>query len=108
MPTATEMFGDGLFINAKDLIYQVVTVASPQTRFSNLSKTRTLGVEGNFNFQWEDFFELGGNITYQEITDQADFVYNESYTKYRLSKELSERFPPSQYTLSVWKCKYRF
>lgn len=84
MPTATEMFGDGLFISpnsdlgpeqsenfnfgagynfsiannhffslgssfiyrdSKDLIYQVVTVASPQTRYDNLSETRTIGVE---------------------------------------------------------------
>lgn len=131
MPTAMEMFGDGLFIspspdlgpeqsdnfnfgagysfnfntkhffslgssfiyrNAKDLIYQIVTVASPQTRFDNLSETRTLGVEGNFNYELGDFFHLGGNVTYQNITDQADFVYNESYTNTGYQKNFQKGF----------------
>ncbi|MBN1949551.1 MAG: TonB-dependent receptor, partial [Bacteroidales bacterium] len=149
MPTATEMFGDGLFIspnpdlgpeqsnnlnlgaaydlrvkdqhffslgssfiyrNAKDLIYQVVTVASPQTRFSNLSKTRTLGVEGNFNYQWGDFFELGGNITYQEITDQADFVYNESYTNtgYQKNYQKGFRLPNTPYLFGSANAGFNF
>lgn len=131
MPTADEMFGDGLFISpnpelgpeqsdnfnlgasygvvlkdehflsvgssfiyrkAEDLIYQVVTVASPQTRFDNLSETRTLGVEGNFGYEWGDFFHLGGNITFQDITDQADFVYNESYTNTGYQKNFQKGF----------------
>lgn len=131
MPTADEMFGDGLFItpnpelgpeqsdnfnlganfssvfqeehlislsssfiyrNAEDLIYQVVRVASPQTRFDNLSETRTLGVEGNFDYEWGDFFRLGGNITFQDITDQADFVYNESYTNTGYQKNFQKGF----------------
>lgn len=138
MPTATEMFGDGLFINpspdlgpeqsdnlnlgagynlniqnkhffslgssfiyrdAKDLIYQVVTVASPETRFDNLSETRTLGVEGNFDYEWGDHFRMGGNFTYQEITDQADFVYNESYTNtgYQRNYQKGFRLPNTPY-----------
>src|SRR5690606_3452128 len=131
MPTAVEMFGDGLFIspspdlepeqsdnfnigaaydlnirdqhflslgssfiyrNAQDLIYQVVTVASPQTRFDNLSETRTLGVEGNFNYEWGSFFRLGGNLTFQDITDQADFVYNDSYTNTGYQKNFQKGF----------------
>ncbi|WP_229793702.1 TonB-dependent receptor [Salinimicrobium marinum] len=138
MPTATEMFGDGLFTNpnpdlgpeqsnnfnfgagynmtikdehflsvgssfiyrnAQDLIYQVVTVASPQTRFDNLSETRTLGVEGNINYEWGNFFQLGGNVTYQDITDQADFVYNESYTNtgYQRNFQKGFRLPNTPY-----------
>src|SRR5690606_32770307 len=131
MPTATEMFGDGLFIspnpdlgpeqsdnfnlgagysfsiadehffslgssfiyrNADDLIYQVVRVASPETRFDNLSETRTLGVEGNFDYEWGDFFHMGGNITFQDITDQADFVYNESYTNTGYQRNFQKGF----------------
>ena len=131
MPTATEMFGDGLFVspspdlgpeqsdnfnlgaayshninnkhllslgssfiyrNAQDLIYQVVTVASPQTRYDNLSETRTLGVEGNFSYEWGDFFRLGGNVTFQDITDQADFVYNDSYTNTGYQKNFQKGF----------------
>ena len=131
MPTADEIFGDGLFVtpnpdlgpeqsdnlnvgasyntalgdehflsmgssfiyrNSKDLIYQVVTVASPQTRYDNLSKTRTLGVEGNLSYEWSDFFHLGGNITFQDITDQADFVYNQSYTNTGYQKNFQKDF----------------
>lgn len=138
MPTATEMFGDGLFIspnpelgpeqsdnfnfgagynlnirnkhflslgssfiyrNARDLIYQVVTVASPQTRFDNLSETRTIGVEGNINYEWGNLFHLGGNITFQDITDQADFVYNDSYTNtgYQQNFQKGFRLPNTPY-----------
>ncbi|MGB7843189.1 MAG: TonB-dependent receptor [Salinimicrobium sp.] len=131
MPTATEMFGDGLFIspnpdlgpeqsnnfnlgvayelniqdqhnfnfgsnfiyrNSKDLIYQVVTVASPQTRFNNLSETQTIGVEGNFKYEWRDLFNFGGNITFQDITDQAELVYNESYTNTGHQKNYQKGF----------------
>lgn len=138
MPTATEMFGDGLFISpnpelgpeksnnlnigagyeflawkkhyfslgssfiyrdAEDLIYQVVTVASPQTRFDNLSETRTLGVEANFDYEWGELLSLGGNITYQDITDQADFVYNDSYTNsgYQRNYQKGFRLPNTPY-----------
>lgn len=131
MPTADEMFGNGLFVtpnpelgpeqsdnfnlgagfsavlqdehflsinssfiyrNSQDLIYQVVKVASPQTRYDNLSKTRTIGVEGTLDYEWGDFFRLGGNVTFQDITDQADYVYNESYTNTGYQKNFQKGF----------------
>lgn len=69
-----------IYRESKDLIYTVVKVSSPVTYYDNLSKTRTLGVEANFQYQWKDIFHFGGNVTYQDITDQAKHVYNESYT----------------------------
>lgn len=149
MPTATEMFGDGLFVSpnpdlgpeqsdnlnlgatynfairdkhyfnlgssfifrdAKDLIYQVVTVASPQTRFNNLSETRTLGVEGNFSYEWSDFFQIGGNFTFQDITDQADFVYNESYTNtgYQKNYQKGFRLPNTPYLFGSANAGFKF
>lgn len=149
MPTATEMFGDGLFIspnpelgpeqsdnlnlgaaynflfrdrhffnfgssfiyrNAEDLIYQVVTVASPQTRFSNLSETRTVGVEGNMSYEWGDFFQLGANITFQDITDQADFVYNDSYTNtgYQKNYQKGFRLPNTPYLFGSVNAGFNF
>ncbi|SMO86803.1 TonB-dependent receptor [Gracilimonas mengyeensis] len=69
-----------IYREAEDLIYTVVTVSSPQTRYENLSKTRVMGVEASLQYQWKDMFKLGGNFTYQDITDQAKRVYNDSFT----------------------------
>ncbi|WP_084399348.1 TonB-dependent receptor [Pseudotamlana agarivorans] len=70
---------DGSFIyrNASDLIYQRVTVASPQTSYANLAEVRTIGYAGTLNYSFKDWLRLGANVTYQDITDQADFVYND-------------------------------
>lgn len=131
MPWASEIFGDGLFVQAnpelgpeqsdnlnagaaysfklnpehqlnlegnfvyreaKDLIYQVVKVSSPMTFYDNLSETRTLGMEGSLQYRWREIFRLGGNVTYQNITDQADFVYNESYTNTGFQKNYQNGF----------------
>ncbi len=72
--------GSFIYRDTKDLIYTVVSIASPVTHFENLSKTRVKGVEGNIKYQWKDIFHFGGNLTFQDITDQAKLVYNESYT----------------------------
>ncbi|MFV0589929.1 MAG: TonB-dependent receptor domain-containing protein [Draconibacterium sp.] len=72
--------GSFVYRDAKDLIYTVVTVSSPKTHFDNLSKTRVMGLEGNFLYEWNNLFHLGGNITFQDITDRAKMIYNESYT----------------------------
>ncbi|MEX2594194.1 MAG: TonB-dependent receptor [Anditalea sp.] len=138
MPWATEIFGDGLFIqpnpdlgpeqsdnvnvgaayrfmfntdhqftlesnfiyrDSKDLIYQVVKVSSPETYYDNLSETHTFGVEGNIQYLWRETLHLGGNITFQNITDQADFVYNESYTNtgYQRNYQKGYRLPNTPY-----------
>lgn len=69
-----------IYRGAKDLIYQVVKVASPQTYYDNLSETRTLGVDAGLRYRWRETLHLGGSLTFQDITDQAALVYNESYT----------------------------
>ena len=70
----------GIYREAEDLIYTVVTISSPKTRYDNLSKTRVLGMEGSLQYQWKETFRVGGNFTYQDITDRAKRVYNSSYT----------------------------
>ncbi|MEH0153342.1 TonB-dependent receptor [Limibacter armeniacum] len=81
-----------IYREAKDLIYQVVKVASPVTQYDNLSQTRAKGVEASINYTWKDFLRIGGNITYQDITDQADSVYNESYTNSGYQKNFQKGF----------------
>jgi outer membrane receptor protein involved in Fe transport len=70
----------GLFRNATDLIYRIATISSPVTRYGNLKQTRTLGAEANASYWYKSQFHLAASATYQIITDQADFVYVNSYT----------------------------
>ncbi|PVY42885.1 TonB-dependent receptor [Pontibacter virosus] len=81
-----------IYRDAEDLIYQVVRVATPETYYDNLSQTRTLGVEGSLKYQWRDMLRLGGNFTFQDITDQADVIYNESYTNSGYQRNFQKGF----------------
>ncbi len=82
--------------NARDLIYQVVTVATPETSYSNLAEVRTIGVEGAINYQWKWLLNIGANVTYQNITDQADFVFND-YAGYQRNFNKGFRLPNTPY-----------
>jgi outer membrane cobalamin receptor len=111
---------------AKDLIYQVVQVASPVTNYSNLSETRALGVEGSVKYHYKDLLHLGGSYTFQHITDQAEFVYIESYNSagYRRNFQRGFRVPNIPYSFanaqagltfrdvltpeSVWNINYHY
>nr|WP_083919425.1 TonB-dependent receptor [Pontibacter roseus] len=66
-----------IYRESKDLIHQNVRVASPVTTYGNLSDVRTLGVEGSLKYQWRELLHLGGSATFQDITDQADSLYND-------------------------------
>ena len=85
-----------VYRNAKDLIYAVVTVSSPETNYSNLSSVRTVGVEGSFDYNWKDFLNIGASITYQNITDQADMVYND-YSGWQQNFNKGYRLPNTPY-----------
>ena len=72
--------GSLLYRNATDLIYRIATISSPVTRYGNLKQTRTLGAEGSASYWYKGRFHLNANATLQSVTDQADFVYVNSYT----------------------------
>jgi hypothetical protein len=84
---------------SNDLIYQVVRVASPETYYENLAQTKVLGMEGSVSYQWKKLLRVGGNVTFQDITDQADSVYNESYTNtgYQRNFQKGYRLPNTPY-----------
>ncbi|WP_458987909.1 TonB-dependent receptor [Pontibacter sp. CAU 1760] len=88
-----------IYRESKDLIYQVVRVASPETYYDNLSETRTLGMEGSLKYRWRETLHLGSSFTHQDITDQADQVYNESYTNtgYQRNYQKGYRLPNIPY-----------
>ncbi len=99
--------GSFILRNAENLIYQVVTVSSPQTNYSNLAKVKTLGYAGNFSYTYKDFLKLGGSITYQDITDQADFVYND-YSGYQTNYQKGFRIPNKPYLFGNGNVAFNF
>lgn len=88
-----------IYRDSRDRIYQVVKVSTPETNYANLGHVRTLGAEGSFQYKWKDWLRMGGNITFQNITDQADSVYNESYTSTGWQKNYQKgyRIPNTPY-----------
>lgn len=84
-----------IYREAKDLIYQVVS-GSPETFYNNLSKTRTLGVEGSLKYRWKERLHMGGGLTFQDITDQADSVYS-LYSGYQRNFQKGYRLPNTPY-----------
>jgi len=80
---------------AEDLIYQVVS-GSPKTLYDNLAKTRMVGVEGSLRYEWRNILHLGGGATFQDITDQADSVFN-LYSGYQRNFQKGYRLPNTPY-----------
>ncbi|MBK0403375.1 TonB-dependent receptor [Adhaeribacter sp. BT258] len=114
-----------IYREASDMIHRPGT-SKPQNPFLNLADARTLGVEGSFKYNWREFLNVGGSITYQHITDEADSVYNESFTATGWQKNWQKgyRLPNTPYLFgnatvgftaknlltpeSVWKLNYYF
>lgn len=91
--------GSFIYRNSNDLIYRIVKPSSPETTYGNVSKTRNIGMEGNFRYRFKELFHLGGNITFQDITDRADSIYNESYNNagYQKNYQYGFRLPNTPY-----------
>ncbi|MEO2061161.1 MAG: TonB-dependent receptor [Mesonia sp.] len=85
-----------IYRNAKDLIYNIVSVSSPTSRSGNLAETKALGVQGTFAYRWKDIFNLSANITYQDITDEADLIYND-FSGYTENLNKGARVPNTPY-----------
>lgn len=88
--------GSFIYRASKDLIFRRVTVANPNTSYTNLAEIRTVGVEGNVDYNFGSLFKLGASITYQNITDQADQVYND-YAGYQTNYQKGYRLPNQPY-----------
>lgn len=99
--------GSFIYRNSKNLIFQVVSLSSPETSYSNLSDVRTYGAEGNLQYSFKDRLQMGANLTYQNITDQADFVYND-YSGYQKNFNKGERLPNRPYLFGNANAGYRF
>ncbi|MFV0378070.1 MAG: TonB-dependent receptor domain-containing protein [Mangrovibacterium sp.] len=99
-----------IYREAKDLIYTVVTIASPKTQYDNLNKTRVMGIEGNFQYRYKKRFNLSGNLTFQDITDQAKYIKNDSYTGSGMQKNYhyGYRLPNKPYLFGSLGAGYTF
>lgn len=102
-----ELGGSFIYRNASDLIFQVVNISSPKTSYNNLAKVRTEGVEGHISYDYKNQLHLGANITYQNITDQAAYVYND-YAGYQKNFNQGERLPNRPYLFGNANASYRF
>lgn len=100
----------GIYRNAEDLIYTVVTVSSPKTYYDNLSETRVLGVESYLQYTWKNTLRMGGNFTYQDITDQAKRIYNSSFTGtgWQTNYHYGFRIPNKPYLFANVNAGYTF
>lgn len=97
-----------IYRNSDDLIYEVVTSSTPESSFQNIAKTRTLGVEGHFNYNYKNRLEIGGNITHQDITDQSDFVYDRDGNPSRTNFNKGARIPNKPFLFANGNASYRF
>ena len=68
--------GTFIYRDTKDLIFTMVSNNRPTTNFDNLSKTKAVGIEGTFAYRWKNIFNFSANITYQDITDEADTFFD--------------------------------
>jgi len=84
--------GSFIYRDTKDLIFHFVSVPGRQATYLNLDLIRTMGIEGSFKYQWKRTLTIGGNITFQDITDQADSIYNESYTNSGYQKNFQKGY----------------
>lgn len=99
--------GSFIYRHSEDLIYEVVTSSTPESIFKNIATTRTVGVEGNLKYNFNDRLEIGGNITYQDITDQSDFVYDRDDNPLTNFNK-GARVPNKPYLFANADASYRF
>ncbi|WP_205589266.1 TonB-dependent receptor [Mesonia aquimarina] len=91
-----DVSGTFLYRDANDLIYNIVTVSGPTTTNGNLSKVKALGAQGSFAYRYKEVFNLSANITYQDITDEADLSYSD-YLGYQPNLNKGARIPNTPY-----------
>jgi outer membrane receptor protein involved in Fe transport len=67
-----------LYRDAKDYIRK--ELRDPSTKYINLGAVKTFGVEGGLKYKWKNRLHAGANVTWQNITDNMQYVINTGYT----------------------------
>lgn len=102
--------GSFLYRNAYDLIYRVPTSGSPVSGFGNIAKARTYGVEGSVGYRFKNNLRVDANVTWQDITNQADYNYIDSYNGGGLQTNYEKgfRLPNTPYLFGNASVGYTF
>lgn len=69
--------GGVLLRYAKDFIQK--ELKEPSMRYVNLGRVKTFGVEGGATYAFRRLFRVGGNLTWQNIRDDMEFITVEGY-----------------------------
>lgn len=86
-----------LFRNSKDFIQK--ELKDPSTRYINLGKVKTFGVEAGARYDFKQMFHVAANLTWQNITDNMKYIVTEGYVGAGQKKNLTykDRVPNIPY-----------
>ena len=86
-----------LFRKSKDFIQK--ELKDPSTRYINLGKVKTFGVEAGARYDFKQLFHVAGNVTWQHITDDMKYIVTDGYVGAGQKKNLTykDRLPNLPY-----------
>ncbi|RNI28823.1 TonB-dependent receptor [Rufibacter latericius] len=84
-----------LYRNSGDYIRQFQQQNQPVARqYSNFGNVITNGVEGSLSYAWKNRFQMGLNLTYQNIIDKEEFfVIEKEFTGTEINKNWGYDYP---------------
>lgn len=88
-----------IYRNTRDFILRE-NKGGPTSKFINLGKVLTKGIEGGVKYSWKNLLHAGANITYQNIIDNQEYEQNtNSYVGEGISENITykERLPNIPY-----------
>lgn len=93
---------------SKDFIQK--ELSDPSTQYINLGEVLTTGVEANIRYEFRKLFHAGGNITYQKITDNMEYITisNSLGTTSRKNLTYKDQLPNLPYLFGNWNVGMNF
>lgn len=99
LPGNHRLSGEGgvLFRKSRDFIQK--ELKDPSTRYINLGRVKTFGVEGSVRYAYKQLFHLSGNLTWQQITDDMEYIVTTGFVGAGQKKNLTykDRIPNLPY-----------
>lgn len=100
--------GGVLLRYAQDFIQK--ELKEPSMRYVNLGRVKTFGVEGSVSYAFRRLFRLGGNLTWQNIRDDMEFITVDGYVGAGQKKNFTykDRLPNMPYLFGNATAGLRF